>query len=701
MSCPVSAKDTATTAGAAGRKRTPTACEACRVDKIRCLPSDEPGVCQKCLISKKECVSRTGPRRRRPNRSMLAPGNHLPPPPKPSGTFTIDIPLSQPFETASAAAAATSSAESLRHSHSNYLDNLFPASSNIPSLLPWSTGSLSESSCSASSPSAASSTTTTTTNNTTNTTASNTRPRFNLASAASLLEFFRGMLTYCPVILLPADVTVRDLARTRPFVLLAILAAAAGARSLQGHSLYDDEFRRVFALKLVAGGERSVELLQGILIYCLWYPFHLRPRVKQVFQYTRMAADLVHDLELDVSSGHFPSSSPMTPERLDSIRAYVAQHYLSSSFSVTWQAHRNRRGPVPFTAWTEHCCELLTQHAECPGDAVLAWLARLGCTVRDAWGAVRDAAGGSDNNSGSNSSALLFRGLEAQFREQQASLPPAVSNALPIRLQLLFTEFFLLGGSILGMPTAIPPQPITSCSTNPFQLSSVRLTACVGYVAQFLALIRSLPSTELACFSNGDWGRLVLAVVVSMRVSFPLPHDPTARCECGCCPGPGLDSAWVRDQLKFAEFLNFMTKEAPTDLATAAKRADIVSASKVVLAVVKEKYERRLELLQQKQRQQEQQQQPHQQQEQQQQQQQQVLLPRSRCPMVDGSLEAYFPFWDGSSQQSVSAPPLSSVDDMVQDTDAFIDGMAHGTDESWDTWAEEMLDWVDASKFMQ
>lgn len=251
------------------------------------------------------------------------------------------------------------------------------------------------------------------------------------------------------------------------------------------------------------------------------------------------------------------------------------------------------------------------------------------------------------------------------------------------------------------MPTAIPPQPMTSCSTNPFQLSSVRVTACVGYVAQFLALIRSLPSTELACFSNGDWGRLVLAVVVSMRVSFPLPHDPTARCECGCCPGPGLDSAWVRDQLKFAEFLNFMTKEAPTDLATAAKRADIVSASKVVLAVVKEKYERRLELLQQKQRQQEQQQQPHQQQEQQQQQQQQVLLPRSRCPMVDGSLEAYFPFWDGSSQQSVSAPPLSSVDDMVQDTDAFIDGMAHGTDESWDTWAEEMLDWVDASKFMQ
>lgn len=54
-------------------------------------------------------------------------------------------------------------------------------------------------------------------------------------------------------------------------MLLAILAAASGSRSVRGHNLYDEEFRKVFALKVVAGGERSLELLQGILIYCLWY----------------------------------------------------------------------------------------------------------------------------------------------------------------------------------------------------------------------------------------------------------------------------------------------------------------------------------------------------------------------------------------------------------------------------------------------
>lgn len=45
MSCPVAHGDAAD--AAAGRKRIQTACEACRVAKIRCLPSDQAGTCQK------------------------------------------------------------------------------------------------------------------------------------------------------------------------------------------------------------------------------------------------------------------------------------------------------------------------------------------------------------------------------------------------------------------------------------------------------------------------------------------------------------------------------------------------------------------------------------------------------------------------------------------------------------------------------
>lgn len=96
------------------------------------------------------------------------------------------------------------------------------------------------------------------------------KPQFNLASAESLLESFRSMLNHLPCIYLPSSATVPQLAAQKPFLLLAILAAASGSKTLQGHSLYDAEFRKVLGLKFVAGGERSLELLQGLIIYCAW-----------------------------------------------------------------------------------------------------------------------------------------------------------------------------------------------------------------------------------------------------------------------------------------------------------------------------------------------------------------------------------------------------------------------------------------------
>lgn len=97
------------------------------------------------------------------------------------------------------------------------------------------------------------------------------KPQFNLDSAEKLLTTFRrDMLPHYPVIVLSDNHGVRSLSRDMPFVLLAILAIASSSSSLQGHNLYDAEFRKVLGLKFVAASERSLELLQGLLIYCAW-----------------------------------------------------------------------------------------------------------------------------------------------------------------------------------------------------------------------------------------------------------------------------------------------------------------------------------------------------------------------------------------------------------------------------------------------
>jgi hypothetical protein len=97
------------------------------------------------------------------------------------------------------------------------------------------------------------------------------QPQFNLDSAGKLLETFReAMMTHFHCVVLRPDETVASMAKERPFVLLAVLAAASGSSTLQGHSLYDEEFRKILGLKFVAGGERTIELLQGLVIYIAW-----------------------------------------------------------------------------------------------------------------------------------------------------------------------------------------------------------------------------------------------------------------------------------------------------------------------------------------------------------------------------------------------------------------------------------------------
>lgn len=62
------------------------------------------------------------------------------------------------------------------------------------------------------------------------------------------------------------------------------------------------------------------------------YPFHLRPKNKQLLQYLRMAVDMVHDLELDEAIDTNLAAEPPESKqaRFQGIRAYLACFYILS-----------------------------------------------------------------------------------------------------------------------------------------------------------------------------------------------------------------------------------------------------------------------------------------------------------------------------------------------------------------------------------
>lgn len=95
-----------------------------------------------------------------------------------------------------------------------------------------------------------------------------------LEHAEDLLHQFREQCHYFPFVVLREESTVRALARDSPFLLLAILSVASNLEVPLHHQL-DHEFRRILSSKVVFEGQRSLEYLQGLLIYLAWLVEHI------------------------------------------------------------------------------------------------------------------------------------------------------------------------------------------------------------------------------------------------------------------------------------------------------------------------------------------------------------------------------------------------------------------------------------------
>ncbi|KAI3399551.1 hypothetical protein diail_6573 [Diaporthe ilicicola] len=592
----------------ATKPRIPYACEACRVAKVKCTPGNTPDICRRCSASKRECIFKTGPRKRR-RRDKLRPAatRTTPPPSAPSKTFTIDVPMSGGGD---ADMEAMENFDALRDAHGTFLDDLVPEDDiegdGDASLHGQASSSTSGAGgFSASTPSVSSRSVHE---------LSSIQPQFNLDSATSLLDSFRnGMLPYFPVIILSADVTLPSLAKDRPFVLLAILAAASGGRSMQGHSLYDEEFRKVLGMKFVSGGERSLELLVGLLIYCAWHPFHLRPRQRQASQYMRMAADIVHDLELDQAPDDFGNAD------LEENEDFLA-------------------------GWTATCCGILERVGNgqaATSDQSLAWLTRLAnifaetSSLNKRRGEVKLEA---------QHVLLMVKGLEAQLQEWQGRMPVDISSKPVIRIANLFTRIFLHGYSLLKFPYYHPSKQLQT-PTEPL-IEPSRLLSCANALRTWYDYISSFPDSEFANFSAVDWGNFVGMIVLGLRLSFPLPR------EC-----PSWDHAAAREIIGLGPFLERFTdggNDAATLTPASSKMAsstDVLSASKVVLGVVKRKYEKRLAALERAALVQP----PH------------PMAPDAdvelrKCPMLDGSLDPYIAAWDDTFLDPSSLANATLVD---------------------------------------
>ena len=87
--------------------------------------------------------------------------------------------------------------------------------------------------------------------------------------AEQLLLSFRSKAPFFPFVHIPPEATVPSLSRKSPFLLLAILTVASSPDPKLHHQM-DHEFRRILSSKVIVEGQKSLDYLQGLLVYIAW-----------------------------------------------------------------------------------------------------------------------------------------------------------------------------------------------------------------------------------------------------------------------------------------------------------------------------------------------------------------------------------------------------------------------------------------------
>lgn len=142
-----------------------------------------------------------------------------------------------------------------------------------------------------------------------------------------------------PFVPIPPSTTAQDLYRTKPVLLRAITTVAL-IHDLPRQQLLVKELLRDLSERIMMKGEKSVDLLQAIIIIVAWY----YPHIFWSFQITNllylaaaMTIDLGFDKRREPCKADFNATTPVHQPSMEETRTLLGLFYLTSNQSSSFK----------------------------------------------------------------------------------------------------------------------------------------------------------------------------------------------------------------------------------------------------------------------------------------------------------------------------------------------------------------------------
>ncbi|KAI2739659.1 hypothetical protein DTO013E5_9015 [Penicillium roqueforti] len=337
-------------------------------------------------------------------------------------------------------------------------------------------------------------------------------------TAERYLSTFKTKLTpHFPFVVVPPDVSFKQLRQEKPFLCLAILASASYENMPLQRAL-GDEVKKVVASRMVIGGEISFELLQGLLVFLAWLHYYSRPH--RYTQFLQLAISIMIDLRLDrppqtrtwktelrfglqynLQDRTFNRPSWGSNEQ----RAVLGCYYLSSSIAMLVQ----KKSTILRLPYQEECCKTLREANEYPHDKYVSYVIQLQFIAEKVDNL--SAKHGFDLETPGSGSELYISNLKSDLDAFYRHLPFDINDSFLLAIQYHATG---LGLYQLALNiTNRDPQPQFDSDSWKDDMSFSALISA----SSILNLYIELPSNEEVGFNNTQWVQIAFALLVTYR----------------------------------------------------------------------------------------------------------------------------------------------------------------------------------------
>jgi hypothetical protein len=195
-----------------------------------------------------------------------------------------------------------------------------------------------------------------------------------LEDAEQLVAYFiRELAFFFPLVVLPSNTTAAQLRHTKPILFLSVITATSISVDAGLAAVLNREMVRLYSERFFIEGEKSLELVQALLLMIIYYLPPASPLKLQLYQYTHIASTMALEIGLANKRRVSKKSDRKTSKHDDVLaeqaRAVLGCYHLGSSVAMKTR----RPNLLQFNDWMTECLKHLENSPHRTDQHVAIW----------------------------------------------------------------------------------------------------------------------------------------------------------------------------------------------------------------------------------------------------------------------------------------------------------------------------------------